>query len=106
LSGKNLLCVFRNPQHPPKLSVSPIYFGLLGYDLVDVTGGASPLTNCGGFPDVFSNAELNSCGLVATLERAFEIQRALYARYKGQDHSQCHVWAIARGITPAPPPRP
>ena len=50
IGDKNLLCVFRNPERQPLPDAT--LFEFLGYDLVDVQGSASALTNCGGFPDV------------------------------------------------------
>lgn len=98
MKGKNLLCVFRDPPAQPQPPSAPLRFGLLGYDLVDVRGGVSPLTNCGGFPDIFRGAELNTCGLLDSLGRARGIQQALFARYRGERHSATHVWGICRAI--------
>jgi hypothetical protein len=94
---KNLLCVFRNPARRP---VAPpnADFEFLGYDLVDVQGSISALTNCGGFPDVFSNSELSTCGLLADLERALEVQRMLRSLHPREPHADCHVWAIFRAL--------
>src|SRR5688572_31083373 len=52
MKGKNLLCVVRNPEVEPQPPLGPVRFGLLGYDLVDVHGAVSAITNCGGFPDI------------------------------------------------------
>ena len=96
LAGKNLLCVFRNPLAVPSV---PDGFEMLGYDLVDVLGTVSVITNCGGFPDVFRNDELNRHGLLDSLARAREIQRVLPIKYKGKDHVETHIWAISRKAT-------
>jgi hypothetical protein len=96
LTGKNLLCVFRNPEAAPSFPRSQMRFELLGYELVDVTGAASPTTNCGGFPDIFSTAELNRYGLFDSIERAREVQAALYGKYQGRDHTWTHLWAVGR----------
>ena len=95
---KNLLCVFRNPSAAPALLSSPLQFEFLGYDLVDVTGAASPITNCGGFPDVFANSELNRYGLLSSIQRAREVQQQLFAKYKGESHTETHLWGIARAL--------
>jgi len=94
LAGKNLLCVFRNPGAALLPADFPARFELLGYELVDVMGGVSPTTNCGGFPEIFSGAELNRYGLFDSLERAREVQAALYERYQGESHTCTHLWAI------------
>jgi hypothetical protein len=62
ISEGNPLCVYRSPPAPPAPLAGPVTFEFLGYDLVDVEGTASALTNCGGFPDVFENRELSSKG--------------------------------------------
>jgi hypothetical protein len=98
MKDKNLLCVFRNPEVEPQPPLGPVRFELLGHDLVDVHGGVSALTNCGGFPDIFSGSELNTYGLIDSLGRAGEIRSALFAKYKGESHTQTHVWGVCRAI--------
>ena len=103
LSGtpeRNLLCVYRNPPHPPPPCTGPLNFELLGYDLVDVHASASALTNCGGFPDVFDKAELSSKGLLTSHARARQVQTELRARYPEEHHANCHVWAVSRAAMP------
>jgi hypothetical protein len=91
---KNLLCVFRNPSEPP---IPPDgIFEFAGYDLVDVQHSASALTNCGGFPDVFSNSELSTIGLLPDFNRAIEVQKLLLEKHPEEPHAQCYVWAIFR----------
>jgi len=91
----NLLCVFRNPDRPPPYTL-PAGFEFLGYDLVDVEGNASALTNCGGFPDVFDHRELSSTGLLTSYPRAVQVQSELRAKHPDEHHADCHLWAIAR----------
>lgn len=97
---RNLLCVFRNPHETPSAPPSALDFEILGYDLVDVQAGASALTNCGGFPDVFDNSELSSKGLLTSCTRALEVQSELRRTYPDEPHAHCHVWAIFRAVTP------
>ncbi len=94
--GRNLLCVFRNPEEQPIPPDSPFEFPFLGYDLIDRTSGPSALTNCGGFPLAFSNEELTNCGLLPTLGRAREVQQALERHYPDDHHAFCDAWAIFR----------
>lgn len=89
----NLLCVYRNPGREP---LPPDGFVLLGYDLVDVQGSASALTNCGGFPDIFDVSELMPQGLLPSLARATQVQEALRDGYPDEAQADCHVWAICR----------
>src|SRR5262245_31658494 len=91
IPDRNLLCVYRNPPGEPPPYEGSIRFDFLGYDLVDVEGSASALTNCGGFPDVFANSELSSIGLLASHARALEVQAELRAKYPDEVHADCHV---------------
>jgi hypothetical protein len=103
LSGtgeRNLLCVYRNPPTPPRPCIGSVKFEFLGYDLVDVESGVSALTNCGGFPDVFDNAELSSKGLLTSHLRALQVQSELRRRHPEEPHANCHVWAVCRAIAP------
>ncbi|MGI9367553.1 MAG: hypothetical protein ACR2O2_01835 [Ruegeria sp.] len=93
---KNLLCVFRNPATQPAPPDDSNRFELLGYELLDVQGGISALTNCGGFPEAFSNEELNQFGLISSRDRAVEVQASLRAHYPDAHHADCHVWALTR----------
>jgi hypothetical protein len=95
---KNILCVFRNPPAQPVAPAGHADFVFLGYDLVDIQGGISALTNCGGFPDVFDNAELSAHGLIPAHSRATQIQTRLRELHAEEPHVNCHVWAIFRKI--------
>ena len=92
---KNVLCVFRNPSQQP---VAPPIggFEFLGYDLVDVHNGASALTNCGGFPDVYANSELSEVALLPDFKRAFEVQESLRSKHPEEFDANCHRWAVFR----------
>ena len=98
IEHKNLLCVFRNPYEPPIAPNSQFEFA--GYDLVDVQHSASALTNCGGFPDVFSNTELSTSGLLLSFDRAVEVQTLLRQKHPEEAHADCHLWAIFREELP------
>ena len=100
IPDRNLLCVFRNPPHPPAAPDTPSRFQFVGYDVVDIHGDISALTNCGGFPGIFENDELQPFGLMPTRERAVEVQAALKARHPGESHTDCHVWAVFRAAAP------
>jgi hypothetical protein len=94
LDGRNLLCVYKNPDTDP--TPSDERFGFEGYDLVDVMGGISALTNCGGFPLAFKNSELNPVGLLPRLDRAHAVRAALRSHYPTEPHANCDVWTIFR----------
>lgn len=95
IEPKNLLCVVRNPTRQPE---PPVWgtFEFLGYDLVGRDCAISALTNCGGYPHVFSNSELWNVGLLPEFSRAGEVQRLLRSTYPGDHHADCHLWAIFR----------
>ena len=95
IEKKNVLCVFRNPQQIPTAS-SAANFKFIGYDLVEVNGGISALTNCGGFPDVFANAELSEVGLLTEFGRANKVQALLRSLHPNDPHANCDLWAIFR----------
>jgi hypothetical protein len=93
----NLLCVYRNPATHPRIPPNGLFnFSFEGYDLVEVGGGVSALTNCGGFPKAFTNGELSEHGLLRSLYRATEIQRALREVYPEEPHALCDIWEIFR----------
>lgn len=94
VAGRNLLCLYKNPESHP--SVSDERFEYQGYDVVDVQGGISALTNCGGFSLAFDLAELSAVGLLPTLERARAVRDALKTHYGSHHHANCDVWAIFR----------
>jgi hypothetical protein len=90
---KHILGVYRNPEahikRPPAES-----FHFVGYDLIEETTQVSALTNCGGFPDSFSNEELNKFGLIDNFDRAAEIQRNLKEKNPDEPHADCELYAI------------
>jgi hypothetical protein len=99
-SDLNLLAILQNPSPSDLATGSLPGFIFAGFDLMDVHGDISALTNCGGFEGVFANAELSDVGLVGDLGRAYEIQRDLRSLYPAESHAQCHVWGIWRLTDP------
>jgi len=92
----NILAVLRNPTEEAVRDGLGDRFRFVGYDLLDQEQGVSALTNCGGFPDVFANAELSTKGLLQSYSRAREVQRDLKERYPEEYHADCNIWAIFR----------
>jgi hypothetical protein len=92
----NILAVLQNPTNADVAAVSLPGFSFAGFDLVDVHGDISALTNCSGFEGVFRNTELSELGLLSDLRRAQEVQAALRVQYPEEHHAECHVWAIWR----------
>ena len=68
-------------------------FEFVGYDLMDKTHTSS-LLNCQGFPNSFSNSELNVYGLISTYKRAKEVKDDLPAKYPEEGHAYCDIWAL------------
>jgi hypothetical protein len=97
IEGRNMLCAFRDPERQPEPPSAPFDWVYEGCDLVDVKSGPSALTNCGGgFPLAFRGDEVTPHGLIASLDRAKEIQRALREHYPDEHHANCHVWSVFR----------
>ncbi len=90
----NILSVILSPEIELSNAFDNPNFVFCGYDLVEEGLGNSALTNCGGFPRAFENAELNQNGLLQTHKRAIEVQDALKNHYPDEDHAFCDLWAI------------
>ena len=96
VSRRNILGFYRNPDHHTEVPPAAGPFFFVGYDLVEQGGEISALTNCGGFPETFSNDDLNSCGLLSDFARAIEVRRLLIANNPGEPHANCDLYAIWR----------
>ncbi len=99
-AGLDVLAVLQNPSAADVARVALAGFALAGFDVVDVHGDVSALTNCGGFDDVFLPSELNQLGLLDHLDRADSVRAGLRAAYPAERHAECDVWAIWRGPAP------
>jgi hypothetical protein len=97
----NILAVLQNPTAADVAVITLPEFTFAGFDVLDVHGDISALTNCGGFEGVFANAELSELGLLTQLSRAREVQSSLRMQYPEEPHANCHVWAIWRRRFPA-----
>lgn len=71
-------------------------FVFRGFELLDVHGDVSALSNCGGFPKAFEPAELNRFGLLDASTRAREVRADLARYYPDQPHAVCDLWAVWR----------
>jgi hypothetical protein len=96
LARKNVLCVYRDPPIGVAAMTTPEGFRFLGFDLIDIRGGTSALSNCGGFPDVFAGSELSVHGLLTSHSRALRVQSGLRELHPDEPHADCHCWAIFR----------
>jgi hypothetical protein len=93
---RNILGLYRNPGVHITKAPTTGNFSFAGYDLIEEQTQISALTNCGGFPDVFSNEELNPSGLTAQFERAIEVKKLLAEKHPKEPHAQCEMYAIWR----------
>lgn len=93
---RNILGLYRNPETEITKVPATLDFRFMGYDLIDEQTHISALTNCGGFPDVFQNAELNCFGLISKFERAIQVKKMLAETHPEEAHAQCAMYAIWR----------
>lgn len=96
----NVLALLEDPTAVEVARIRPPGFDLVGFELLDVHGDVSALTNCGGFPEVFAGGELNSFGLLSDLSRADDVRRDLRSAYPREPHAACDVWALWRLRSP------
>jgi hypothetical protein len=96
VSRINILGVYRNPENHITKPPAPESFSFVGYDLIEEATQISALNNCGGFPDVFRNDELNQFGLLGGFARATEVRERLLVRYPDEPHADCELYAIWR----------
>jgi hypothetical protein len=96
ITRKNVLGVYRNPPTHIEAPPAPGKFEFIGYDLVEDETGVSALTNCGGFPNEFSNDELNKFGLMTSFDRASRTRQLLKDRHPADTHARCELYAVWR----------
>jgi len=96
----NVLALLQEPTAVEVAGMRLPGFDLVGFELLDVHGDVSALTNCGGFPAVFAGGELNALGLLSDLSRADEVRRGLRTAYPDEPHAACDVWALWRLRSP------
>jgi hypothetical protein len=93
---KNILGLYRNPDNHVISPPGSDKFSFVGYDLIEEATQVSALTNGGGFPETFSNSELNEHGLMTEFSRASEIRRLLPQHNPAEPHAKCELYAIWR----------
>jgi hypothetical protein len=96
----HLLALLPNPEAGEVAALRLPGFDWAGFEVLDVRGDVSALTNCGGFPEIFAPTELNAVGLLDELARAEAIRRALPTACPGEPHTACDVWAVWRATRP------
>jgi hypothetical protein len=93
---RSILGLYRNPETHIAEAPSSGNFGFVGYDMIEEQTQISAITNCGGFPDVFRNDELNRFGLIDCFDRACEVRRLLAERHPEEPHAHCEIYALWR----------
>lgn len=93
---RNVLGLYRKPDVHIDASPAGADFIFVGYDLIEEQTQISALTNCGGFPETFSNDELNEYGLISAFTRACEVKKSLPERNPDEPHARCEMYAIWR----------
>lgn len=96
VSRRNILGLYRNSLAHVAVAPAAGHFRFIGYDLIEEQTQVSALTNCGGFPDVFQNDELNKFGLIEDFNRASEVRSQLLERHPQEAHANCELYAIWR----------
>ena len=96
VSRRNILGLYRNPDAPIEAAPAGRDFVFMGYDLIEEMTQISALTNCGGFPETFSNDELNKYGLIFEFARAREVRELLPVHNPDECHANCEMYAIWR----------
>lgn len=95
-TGIQILAVLKEPTVEPFAHFEDEQFDFCGYELIEDETRTSALTNCGGFPESFNNAELSDLGLLTKLDRAKTIQKLLKTNNPEEPHADCSLWAIWR----------
>ena len=96
VSRRNVLGLYRNPDAHINVAPAEGKFSFVGYDLIEEATQISALTNCGGFPETFSNDELNQYGLISEFDRASEVRKLLPESNPEEPHARCEMYAIWR----------
>jgi hypothetical protein len=100
---KNVLGLYRNPANHIQAPPASGNFAFIGYDLIEEQTQISALNNCGGFPESFSNSELNQFGIISNFDRAAKVRVALAENNPNECHAHCELYAIWRmniGVQP------
>lgn len=93
-STHNLLAIQIDPHEQ---AAPPPDFEFCGFDIIDGYGDVSVLLNCGRFPEVFSESELNHFGLIDDLDRVRLIAEQIRKSAPEDDHCGfCKPWYLAR----------
>lgn len=94
----NLLAVIKNPTVECN-TVNLNDFDFVGYDLLDQDYGNSALTNCGGFYETYSPADINQFGLMDDFEKAIHTKELLITNNPVEHHADTNLFAIWRHRT-------
>lgn len=94
----NLLTVVVEPDQNCK-NINIDEYEFVGYDMLDQGFGISALTNCDGFDETFSAADINDKGLIDDFSKAYDIKKRLLENNPGEHHADTNVIAVWRHKT-------
>lgn len=90
----NLLAIIKEPaKEKANLNTA---FDFIGYDLIEIGGDTSALTNCGGFDETFLPNDLNTYGLISEYSTAKRIQKELPINNPEEPHTECYLYEVWR----------
>lgn len=90
----NLLAIIKEPKSE-KADLSKEY-DFIGYDLIEIGGDVSALTNCGGFDETFLPIDLNAYGLISEYDKAKKIVKELPINNPDEQHTDCYLYEVWR----------
>lgn len=90
----NLLAIIKEPTNE-KADLCDAY-DFIGYDLIEIGGDVSALTNCGGFDETFLPNDLNSYGLISDYDKAKKILKELPINNPEENHTDCYLYEVWR----------
>jgi hypothetical protein len=93
----NLLAIVQEPNIQKATLANNFQF--VGYDLIEIRGDISALSNCGGFEESFLSKDLNHLGLITDYQKARKIQTSLRKHTPNEEHADCYLYEIWRHKT-------
>ncbi|WP_145944189.1 hypothetical protein [Fuerstiella marisgermanici] len=95
----NVLAVMHEPFATDLSSFVDPRFVFRGFDLIEMDGSISAISNCGGFDKAFSTADLSEYGLLTEHTKTKSVQELLVSEYPEERHAECDMWAIWQKVS-------
>lgn len=90
----NLLAIVKQPT-AQKADIANSY-DFVGYDLIEIGGDTSALSNGGGFDETFLPNQLNEFGLITDYNKATQIQKELPKNNPDNQSAECYLFEVWR----------